>query len=53
VEDEDSQKRLREIGSLNRNILPTIANLKKHHFLEVDNQEDERHVAISKVEYES
>jgi hypothetical protein len=52
VEDEDSQKRLREIGSLNRSILPTIANLKKHHFLEVDNQEDERHVAISKVEYE-
>lgn len=50
VEDEDSHKRLREIGSVNRGLLPTISSLKKHHFMEVDNQEDERHIAVSKVD---
>lgn len=49
VEDEDSQKRLREIGSLNRDMLPAIGSLKKHHFMEIDNQEDDRHIAVTKV----
>lgn len=49
VEDEDSQKRLREIGGLERWHLRQIRDLPKHHFVYTDNQEDTRYRAITKV----
>lgn len=50
VEDEDSQKRLREIGGMEREHLETIKNLQKRHFVYTDRQEDERFRAITMVE---
>jgi hypothetical protein len=50
VEDEDSQKRLREIGGMEREHLQTIKELQKHHFVYTDRQEDQRFRAITKVE---
>lgn len=49
VEDEDSQKRLREIGGFERYHFPQIKTLPKHHFLYTDNQEDTRYRAVTKV----
>lgn len=49
VEDEDSQKRLREIGGLERWHLRQIRDLPKYHFVYTDNQEDTRYRAITKV----
>lgn len=49
VEDLDSQKRLREIGGLERWHLNQIRDLPKHHFVYTDNQEDTRYRAITKV----
>lgn len=50
VEDEDSQKRLREIGGLERHHLDIIKNLKQYHWVYTDRLEDERFRAITKVE---
>lgn len=49
VEDEDSQKRLREIGGFERWHFQQIKTLPKHHFIYTDNQEDKRFRAITKV----
>lgn len=52
IEDEDSQKRLREIGGMERYHLPTIKALQRHHFIYTDNLGDdgERYRGITKVE---
>lgn len=50
VEDEDSQKRLREIGGMERHHLQIIKDLQKRHFVYTDRQEDERFRAITMVE---
>lgn len=50
VEDEDSQKRLREIGGMERHHLEVIKNLEKYHWVYTDRLEDERFRAITKVE---
>lgn len=52
VEDEDSQKRLREIGGMERHHLQTIKTLKPHHFVYTDRQSDDgiRYRAVTKVE---
>lgn len=50
VEDEDSQKRLREIGGMEREHLQTIKDLEKRNFVYTDRQEDERFRAITMVE---
>ena len=52
IEDEDSQKRLREIGGMERHHLPTIKALQRHHFIYTDNlgEDGERYRGITKVE---
>lgn len=49
VEDEDSQKRLREIGGMEREHLWDIKKLPKRHFVYTDRQEDDRFRAITTV----
>lgn len=49
VEDEDSQKRLREIGGMERHHFDQIKNLKKQHFIYTDREEDIRFRGITKV----
>ncbi len=52
IEDEDSQKRLREIGGMERYHLPVIKGLQRHHFIYTDNLDDDgiRFRGITKVE---
>lgn len=52
IEDEDSQKRLREIGGMERYHLPVIKSLQRHHFIYTDNLQDDgiRFRGITKVE---
>jgi hypothetical protein len=52
IEDEDSQKRLREIGGMERYHLPVIKSLQRHHFIYTDNLDDDglRFRGITKVE---
>lgn len=52
IEDEDSQKRLREIGGMERHHLPTIKSLQRHHFIYTDNLDEDgiRFRGITKVE---
>jgi hypothetical protein len=52
IEDEDSQKRLREIGGMERYHLPTIKALQRHHFIYTDNLSEDgvRFRGITKVD---
>lgn len=52
VEDEDSQKRLREIGGMERNHLHTIKHLEQHHFVYTDRLDEDgiRFRAVTKVD---
>lgn len=52
IEDEDSQKRLREIGGMERYHLPVIKKLQRHHFIYTDNLDEDglRFRGITKVE---
>lgn len=52
IEDEDSQKRLREIGGMERYHLPTIKGLQRHHFIYTDNLDEDgiRFRGITKVD---
>lgn len=52
IEDEDSQRRLREIGGFEKEHLRTIKELQRHHFVYTDNLSDDgiRYRAITKVE---
>ena len=52
IEDEDSQKRLREIGGMERYHLPTIKALQRHHFIYTDNLGEDglRYRGITKVD---
>lgn len=52
IEDEDSQKRLREIGGMERYHLPVIKGLQRHHFIYTDNLAEDgvRFRGITKVE---
>jgi len=50
IEDEESQKRLREIGGMERYHLPVIKSLPQYHWVYTDRHEDERYRAITMVE---
>lgn len=50
IEDEDSQKRLREVGGMERYHLPTIKGLPQYHWVYTDRMEDKRYRAVTKVE---
>lgn len=52
IEDEDSQKRLREIGGMERYHLPIIKGLERRHFIYTDNLSEDgvRFRGITKVE---
>jgi hypothetical protein len=52
IEDEDSQKRLREIGGMERYHLQTIKDLQRHHFVYTDSLSEDgvRFRGVTKVE---